>query len=247
MMRTTFLKHAITSAVVSATVVLVAAGIASAHVDPDPLAMEAGTTGEVAFTIEHGCDGSPTTDLKFEIPDSVTDVAPVAKDGWTATVTGNVLEFKGGPLPADQEDQFAITMTAPAEAGEARFPVIQTCEQGELAWIEIPAEGAAEPEHPAPTLKITAGPPTAEDLTPEEEGASADAETASTETASTEVAATGDTIAVVATAVAAPADSDDSSNTGAIVTVVIGAAIVVVGGVFLARRKKRSAPAEPKS
>ena len=68
-------------------------------------------------------------------------------------------------------------MTAPAEAGEIRFPVIQTCEQGELAWIEIPAEGAAEPEHPAPTLKITAGPPTAEDLTPEEEEASADAET----------------------------------------------------------------------
>jgi uncharacterized protein YcnI len=233
MMKTTFLKQALTSVVASATVVLVAGGIASAHVDPDPLAMEAGTTGEVAFTIEHGCDGSPTTDLKFEVPDGVTGVTPVDKDGWTATVSGNVLEFKGGPLAADQEDQFAITMTAPAEAGEARFPVIQTCEQGELAWIEIPAEGAAEPEHPAPTLKITAGPPTAEDLASEEE-ASADAE------------ATPDTAAPTATTVAAPAD-EDSSNTGTVV-VVIGAAIVLVGGgIFLARRKKASVQADPKS
>ena len=211
-----------------------------AHVDPDPLAMEAGTTGDVAFMIEHGCDGSPTTGLKFEIPDGVTGVTPVDKDGWTATVVGNTVEFKGGPLAPDEEDSFAITMTAPAEAGEARFPAIQTCEQGELAWIEIPAEGAAEPEHPAPTLKITAGPPTPEDLASEEE-ASADAETASTE-----VVATGDT-AVVATAVAAPADSDDSSNTGTIV-VVIGAAIVLVGGgMFLARRKKAAAHDDPKS
>jgi uncharacterized protein YcnI len=240
-MRTTFFKHALVSTAASAAVLLAAGGIASAHVDPDPLAMEAGTTGDVAFMIEHGCDGSPTTSLKFEIPDGVTSVAPIAKDGWTATVTGNVLEFKGGPLPADQEDQFAITMTAPAAAAEARFPVIQTCEQGELAWIEIPAEGAAEPEHPAPTLTITAGPPTAEDLASEEE-ASADAGTASTE-----AAATGDTVGVVATAAVAPASSDDSSNTGTIVVVVIAAAIVVAGGIFLARRKKASAQDEPKS
>ncbi len=234
-MRTTLIKHAIMSAVASATVLLAAGGIASAHVDPDPLAMEAGTTGTVAFTIEHGCDGSPTTDLKFEIPDGVTGVTPVDKDGWTATVTGNVVEFTGGPLAADEEDQFAITMTVPAEAGEIRFPVIQTCEQGELAWIEIPAEGAAEPEHPAPTLKITAGPPTAEDLASHEEGPSADAE------------ATHDTAAPTATAVAATAD-DDSSNTGTIVVIVIGAAIILVGGgVVLARRKKASAEVEPKS
>ena len=67
-MRTTFLKHALTSAVAAATVILVAGGIASAHVDPDPLAMEAGTTGTVAFTIEHGCDGSPTTELEVRDP-----------------------------------------------------------------------------------------------------------------------------------------------------------------------------------
>ena len=36
--------------------------------------------------------------MKFEIPDGVSGVTAVDKDGWTATLTGNVLEFKGGPL-----------------------------------------------------------------------------------------------------------------------------------------------------
>ena len=51
-------------------------------------------------------------------------------------------------------------------AGDIRFPVIQTCQDGEIAWIEIPAEGAAEPENPAPTIKVTEGPPTAAELDP---------------------------------------------------------------------------------
>ncbi len=151
--------------------------------------MEAGTTGTVGFTIEHGCDGSPTTDVKFEIPEGVTGVTPVDKDGWTATVTGNTVEFKGGPLAADEEDHFDFTFTAPTQAGDIHFPVIQTCEQGELAWIEIAAEGAAEPEHPAPTLKVTEGPPTSADLMPEPEGEDATAETVAASTEATTLVA----------------------------------------------------------
>ena len=228
-MRTSVCKHAVATAVTSATVLLMAAGIASAHVDPDPIAMEAGTSGTVAFNVEHGCNGSPTTGMKFELPDGITGVAAVDKDGWTATVTGNVLEFKGGPLAADQADHFDITFTAPSQPGDIRFPVIQTCEQGELAWIEEAPEGAPEPEHPAPTIKITQGPPTSADLTPAPEG--------------TDVATDGTLAATSATGEIAPAvttaSSDNSSNTGAIVGVVIGVAIVAAGiGIMLARRGK---------
>ena len=163
-MKTTLFKHALFSATASVTVILVAGGVASAHVDPDPIAMQAGTSGTVAFNVEHGCDGSPTTSMSFQIPDGVTDAVGVAKDGWTATLTGNTLEFAGGPLAADQADHFDITFTAPATEGVISFPVIQTCEQGDIAWIEPVVEGAEEPERPAPTIKLTAGPPTAEDL-----------------------------------------------------------------------------------
>ncbi len=227
-MRTSFFKHAVATAVTSATVLLMAAGIASAHVDPDPAAMQAGTPGTVAFHVEHGCDGSPTTSMKFEIPDGVSGVAAVDKDGWTASLNGNVLEFKGGPLAADQADHFDITFTAPSQPGDIRFPVIQTCEQGELAWIEVAAQGEAEPDHPAPTIKITQGPPTSADLTPAPEA--------------TDVATDATLVATSATDVISPAvttaTADDSSNTGAIVGVAIGAAIAATGiGIMLARRK----------
>lgn len=225
-MKTPSIKHSLFAAAASLTVVLAVGGVASAHIDPDPIAMQAGTTGTAVFKVEHGCDGSPTTSMKFQIPDGVTGVAGVDKDGWTATVTGNTLEFAGGPLAPDQEDHFDITFTAPTSPGDIRFPVIQTCEKGELAWIEVAEEGQAEPEHPAPTIKITAGPPTAEELTPAPEDAGTDGT----------VVATG--TEAVLTATVAPSTTDDSSNTGTIVVVVVVAAVVLIGGgVVLARRK----------
>jgi uncharacterized protein YcnI len=225
-------KHALLSAALSVTVVLAVGGVASAHINPDPTAVEAGSTATVGFTIEHGCDGSPTTVLKFAIPEGVTGVAPVGKEGWTTTVTGNVVEFTGGPLAPDQHDHFDITFTAPSQPGDIRFPVIQTCETGELAWIEVAAEGAPEPDHPAPTLKVTDGPPTSADLVPEAEGADANA-TAATGGAPTD---TGATVVPVAATVAPAAN--DSSNTGTIVVVVVVVAVVLIGGgVLLARRR----------
>ncbi|MEP7201627.1 MAG: DUF1775 domain-containing protein [Ilumatobacteraceae bacterium] len=222
------MKYAFVTAATSAAFVLVTGGIASAHIDPDPIAIQAGTSGAFAFNVEHGCNGSPTTSMKFQIPDGVTDAVAVDKEGWTATVTGNTLEFVGGPLDPEQEDHFNITFTAPAAAGDIHFPVIQTCEAGEIAWIEIPAEGADEPEHPAPTIKVTEGPPTSADLTPEPEE---DQTEGTTVTHGTDGEATP--------TVAEAAADDDSNNTGTIVKVVIGAAIVVVGGgVLLARRNK---------
>ncbi|HEY4609269.1 MAG TPA: DUF1775 domain-containing protein [Ilumatobacteraceae bacterium] len=224
-MTITLLKRALVTTSATAAVVLFAGGIASAHIDPDPIAMQAGTAGTVQFKVEHGCDGSPTTSMKFQIPAGVTDAAAVDKAGWTATLTGDALEFSGGPLAADAEDHFDISFTAPATPGDINFKVIQTCQVGEIPWLDIPAEGAAEPENPAPTIKVTDGPPTAADLTPAPE-----------ETEGTVVAT--DTGAVVVPTTAA-ASSDDSSNTGAIVGVVIGAVIVVVGvGMMLARRNK---------
>jgi uncharacterized protein YcnI len=230
-MTITLFKHAFVTTATTTALVLLAGGIASAHVDPDPIALQAGTAGTVQFNVEHGCDGSPTKSMKFQIPAGVTGVAAVDKDGWTATVTGDTLEFTGGPLAADQHDHFDISFTAPTTAGDIHFPVIQTCDVGEIAWIEIPAEGAAEPETPAPTIKITEGPPTSADLTPAPE----------TDEGATDATVVATDTGAVPTTVADT--SDNSSNTGAVVGIVIGAVIVVVGGgLLLARRNKGAAP-----
>jgi periplasmic copper chaperone A len=210
----------------TALVLAIGAGMALAHVDPDPLAVEAGTTATVGFKIEHGCDGSPTTALQFKIPSEVTNVKPVDKPGWTTAVAGDLVTFTGGPLAADQEDHFDLTLTAPSQAGDVRFPAIQTCEQGELAWIEIPADEAAEPEHPAPALKITAGPPSSADLTPEPE--------------TTDGGTPASTPAVVAAT-----SPDDSGNTGAVVAAIIGGAVVALGAGWLWSRRRQRAGRPP--
>src|SRR4051794_6401315 len=228
-MTMTLLKRALSTTAATAAVVLLAGGTAWAHIDPDPIAMQAGTAGTVQFNVEHGCDGSPTTSMKFQIPAGVTNAAAVDKAGWTAKLTGDSLEFTGGPLAADAKDHFDISFTAPTAPGDIHFKVIQTCQVGEIAWLDIAAPGAPEPDTPAPTIKVTDGPPSAADLTPAPE--ETDGTTEGT------VVATDTGAAVVPTTVAG--SSDDSSNTGAIVGIVIGAVIVLVGvGMMLARRNK---------
>ncbi len=228
-MKSPLLKHTLVASAMTATVVLFVGGVASAHIDPDPIAIQAGTSATVAFNVEHGCDGSPTTSMQFEIPDGVSDAVGVAKDGWTATLTGNTLEFAGGPLGADQADHFDISFTAPSTAGDISFPVIQTCEQGEIAWIEPIVEGAEEPENPAPTIKVTEGAPTAEDLTPAPEEEEATDET---------LAATTDT-AAISTTVAAASDDGSSNTTPNVLVAAIVVVVLAGGGIALYRRNAR--------
>lgn len=199
-------------------------GVASAHIDPDPAAVEGGTAATVAFNLEHGCDSSPTTGLDIQVPSGITDAQPVAKDGWTATVDADVIRFSGGSIDASAPDSFSLTFTAPTTPGVINFPVVQTCAEGEIAWLDIAAEGEAEPEHPAPALLITDGPPTADDLAShdDEEAAADDGATTATE---------------LSTTVAAPS-SDDDSNTGLIVGVVIAAVVVLGAGGYVAARSR---------
>jgi periplasmic copper chaperone A len=233
-MRTTLFKHVSASAAAVVTVVLVSGAIASAHLEADPLAMQAGTSGTVAFNVEHGCDGSPMIDLKIQIPQGVTGVTAVDKAGWTAKVTADAIEFSGGSLDAATEDHFDVNLTVPTLVGAVYFPAIETCAKGELAWIEIPAAGAPEPELPAPSLKVTEGPPTSADLTPVPEVEEDESTTAATGTADIGV--------VVAPTTIDAATADDSSNTGTIVVVVVVVAVVLIGGgIVLARRRTPTA------
>jgi len=197
----------------AAALVVLVAGPASAHVDPDPLAVQAGTTATVAFGIEHGCDGSPTTKVEIQFPTGFTGIKPVDQTGWTSAVAGQVVTFSGGKLDAATKGDFAVAVTVPAAAGLQQIPVVQTCEKGDIQWIEIAKEGAAEPEHPASPLKITAGAPTADDLKPADDGPSADAATT----------------------------KKSSSNTGVIVGVVVAALVVAAGAVIVLKKRTPAA------
>lgn len=128
-----------------------------AHIDPEPAEAPAGSEQVVGFTVEHGCDGSPTVQLDMRLPAGVTTPLPEATDGWTTSVDGDVVTFVGGPLPDDTPQTFRIRMTLPVEPGATLyFPFVQRCEVGEIRWIDIPSDGSgAELDEPAPAMVLT--------------------------------------------------------------------------------------------
>ncbi len=167
---------------VSAAIVLGTAGIASAHVEADATSTAANSYTTATFSVPHGCDGSPTTKLVFQVPQSVIEVTPTVNPNWTITKdtepytapsssTASDEETEAGaervtsvtytaktPLPADERDTFSLSFSLPdGKAGDrVAFPVVQTCEQGSVDWDQTQRSGEAEPEHPAPSIVLTA-------------------------------------------------------------------------------------------
>ena len=73
------------------------------------------------------------------------------------------------PLPADERDTFALSFSLPdGKAGDlVEFPAIQTCEKGSVEWNQEQKAGEAEPEHPAPSITLTAAEATDDDGDPD--------------------------------------------------------------------------------
>ena len=80
-------------------------------------------------------------------------------------VPPTVASSKITPLPDGYRDVFELAMTIPADAAGTTlyFPTIQTCEQAETPWIDIPSAGQSEDdlEHPAPSVAVVAPGPAA--------------------------------------------------------------------------------------
>jgi uncharacterized protein len=201
--------------------VVLAAAPAWAHLDPDPIAAQKGTSTTVTFKLEHGCGESNTSSLAIKVPAGVTNVEPQKVAGFTESFADGTITYSGGNQPPHDELPFPVKLTVPATAGDIAFPAIQKCVVGEIDWIQETKEGQPEPEHPAPVMKITDAAPTAEELTAPTDGP--------------EMA--GDTTVAGATATVT-AKKSDSSNAGPIVGGVIGV-IVVIGAAALYFRKKR--------
>jgi uncharacterized protein YcnI len=192
MIRRLVLVAATTSAVLLAT-----GGVASAHIDPDPVEAQAGSRLTVGFTVEHGCEGSPTVQLDMRLPEGVVDPVTDPVEGWDGsveTVDGDtIVTFAGGPLPDDVEGTFSVTMTLPPTPDETiYFPFVQRCEVGEIRWIQIPNEPGDELDEPAPAMTLTgpvAAAPSPSPTTPATDS-EASPPTPTTESATTEPATT---------------------------------------------------------
>jgi periplasmic copper chaperone A len=147
-----------------------------AHVTATPNEAPAGTYFRTAFTVPHGCNGSPTVAVRIKIPDGVMSVKPQMKPGWEVTITNRKLDksidaghgktvtetvdevaWRGGPLPDSLYDTFGLMMKLPNAPGRTLyFPVIQECKDGVHRWITIPAAGQdwGDAKEPAPFVKL---------------------------------------------------------------------------------------------
>jgi uncharacterized protein YcnI len=140
----------------SVAALLASAAPTLAHIDPDPTEAQAGSTLAVGFTVEHGCDGSPTVQLDMRLPEGVTNAEPEPAEGWEGSIDGDVVTFTGGPLADDVEGTFSVLMTLPPTPDTTIFfPFVQRCEVGEIRWIGIPDQPGDELDEPAPALLLT--------------------------------------------------------------------------------------------
>jgi uncharacterized protein YcnI len=186
---------------------------ASAHVEVDPSSTAAGSYSLLTFSLGHGCDGSATTGITIDIPESITSVTPTVNPGWdinkvavdvadapddsddetTATRVSQVSYTAQAPLADGLRTTFVLSLQIPEDAAVGdtlAFPVLQSCEVGETDWSEAIVEGEAEPNHPAPSLTVT-------EATADSGHGHGATEAAADDHATTETAGTDDVIARV--------------------------------------------------
>ena len=195
----------------------------------------------LTVSVGHGCDGSPTTRLAIQIPESVLAVTPTRNPQWTvtkkkeklaepitdahgSTVTERdavVVYTAKSPLPDGYRDAFELSLKLPEQVGETlTFPSIQTCAKGETAWTEVAQDGQDpdELEQPAPFLTVTA---------PEEgaDGTQATAASAKSPSGSEDAAADSE---------------DDGGNTLGALGLGAGVLGLLAGGAALVQVQRRS-------
>jgi len=230
--------------VATATIALSLVAPAGAHVTATPTTSAAGAYTVATFAVGHGCEGSPTTKIEIQVPESVLSVAPTRNpfyevektieqlDEPVADAHGNevtervasIVYTADMPLPEGQRDTFELSFQVPDAEGEMlTFPTVQTCEEGETGWVEVPADGqdADELESPAPGFEITAA------------GAGGHGDDASAEPAADEPAeeSTDETVA---------ADAGDTSPALGWIGLVAGLLGLAAGGLALARTRSSS-------
>lgn len=218
--------------------VLLGAAPATAHVTVTPSTTSAGAYSVLTFAWGHGCGDSPTTQVAVQIPEGIYSVSPTRHADYTIekvmeTLDEPVDDGHGGeytervaevvytattPLPDGYRDAFELSLKLPDgdEGDVIAFPTIQTCEQGETAWIDETVEGEDEPDTPAPAFTLTTG---------SDHGHGSDGEAASNDPA---------------TGSDSGSDSGSGSSVVAWTGVGLGALALAVGGAALVRGGTRA-------
>jgi uncharacterized protein YcnI len=164
----------------SALVLVGAASSASAHVTVSSPDAKPGGYAKLIFRVPTESDNTSTTKLVVSLPKDhpFAHVGAQVKDGWkvekkteklpaavkvgdvtlTQAITTITWTATAGGIPPNDFDEFALSVGKIPEGVDAlSFPADQTYSDGEVVkWADVAKDGADEPEHPAPTLKLAA-------------------------------------------------------------------------------------------
>lgn len=244
---------------VSVVTLVVGAGTALAHVTVSSPTATQGGYGVLVFRVPTESDTASTVGLKIQLPTD-TPMAYVGvqpKAGWNYNVVRSTLptpiQTDDGPvteavtevdwtataagIAPGEFDQFQLFVGPFPETPTVMFKAIQHySDNTDVAWIEVPAAGSAEPAHPAPTLTLLAA---AAATTADSTTAQVSASTGSGSSAAS--APGGVTVSATTTEAAAGDTPSKGSVTVAIVLAVIGLVLGAVGVAFgLASRRSRA-------
>jgi uncharacterized protein YcnI len=144
---------------------LAAITTASAHVQASSDDATRGGYATVSFQVPNeSTTGADTTVLTLDLANA-SAVRTESKPGWAAKIDRDGDKVRSvtwtaapnGGIPVDQFDVFRIAVKLP-DADSVSFPATQTYADGVVVkWDQPLVPGSPEPEHPAPTLVLTAG------------------------------------------------------------------------------------------
>ncbi|MFI7102894.1 YcnI family protein [Streptomyces sp. NPDC050161] len=165
---------------IAAGSVLLLAAPAFAHVTVQPDTAAQGSYATINLKVPNERDHASTVKLEVTLPTDhpLVSVMPQPVPGWKVQVTeakldkpvethGEKIDKAPSKITWTAEDdgiepgqfqQFPLAVgQLPEHAGQLVFKALQTYDNKEVVrWIEPAKEGAAEPENPAPVLKLTA-------------------------------------------------------------------------------------------
>jgi uncharacterized protein YcnI len=150
---------------------------AFAHVTVNPREATQGGYVKLAFRVPNERDNAGTTKLEINFPADhpFASVSVRPQPGWTYTVEktqlatpidshGNQISeavskitWTGGTIKPGEFNEFEVSAgRLPSDVDSLTFKALQTYSNGEVVrWIEEATPGGAEPERPAPVLKLT--------------------------------------------------------------------------------------------
>jgi uncharacterized protein YcnI len=173
--------------------VLVSAGVASAHVTVNSSEATQGGYAKLTFRVPNETDDTNTTKVQVFFPKSqpLASVSIQPLPGWsyrvkTEKLTTPITSDDGAVTRAVAEiiwtadsaadaikpgefDEFNVSAGPLPKAPTMEFKALQTYSNGDIVrWIDPSTPGQAEPEHPAPvlTLPVAGGDASTSDTTP---------------------------------------------------------------------------------